>query len=562
MADGPIAGSDGVIPTYLPDDPWKTWALFEIWTGTTGANKYIAKALDYVRDPTTYQTWIVDHVDPVTYIPTLRLITPAAADQSVDDVNEVIYPYIGSLRAYYDKTTSPYTMSIDNRIMVPGSESKYGKVFLGSDTSDSGTVVSRVINNSGVVTSENITLEVVSGTNPTTGDTLYNMKSMPTFSVVDDIDDGEVVTAVFYTQAGVVTMMQQLVVVETTFVRPLSFGERYITSIQLDSPFISATDDTVIDMPMGVPISALNFQGVVNYSDGTSTTYPVDGTHFSLYGADARPTTVTGESIPLSLIYRLDTDERSYAINGSPNKTIGAAYTLKTTATNNSYAVKLYVYPVWGGSSVGYNTLKFYLLNLSRNIFQDVSSLITWDADEDAYDPLNYGSIQRRTVSIDLQTVSASFNDYTHSQVMDIILYGDATTTAVPWGVSQQGPDTLPYYTKYAVANLIDTNTVDIAVGTAGNANWLTRTYQSNWPLYDARLEGAAPDPTHVQVIYDGTTTEVAMEDWNDWKDAGVVIPTTVTTYTNLYLLFIKRITGSSDLLLSVSGQIILPYTA
>ena len=66
-----ITGLDGVQPLYDREAPWKIWALFEIWMGGTGGHKFIPKVKDYVVDTDTNVWYIVDHLDPVTMIPTL-----------------------------------------------------------------------------------------------------------------------------------------------------------------------------------------------------------------------------------------------------------------------------------------------------------------------------------------------------------------------------------------------------------------------------------------------------------------------------------------------------------
>jgi hypothetical protein len=38
-----IAGSDGVVPVYDPEAPWKMWAKGEIWDGTVGKSRYVPK---------------------------------------------------------------------------------------------------------------------------------------------------------------------------------------------------------------------------------------------------------------------------------------------------------------------------------------------------------------------------------------------------------------------------------------------------------------------------------------------------------------------------------------
>ena len=130
-----------------------------------GQGKHVGKVNDYVREPLEYNTWIIDHVDPVTLAPTLRVIKPKGLvfDLSTEDALFGVGPGTDAdtYRAYLNDTVFPHTMEIDKMLTIKGTMSKYCKVFLGANTSSTGEVISKVYDASGNYISDVVPLEMV-----------------------------------------------------------------------------------------------------------------------------------------------------------------------------------------------------------------------------------------------------------------------------------------------------------------------------------------------------------------------------------------------------------------
>src|SRR5690606_38246651 len=116
---------------------------------------------------------------------------------------------------------------------------------------------------------------------------------------VEELDDGELVTAVVYDDVGNAVSITRLLVKKTAFVRTVDESKRFVTGIHIESPFLSKSDPRVLEYPINMPIQALSLVGVVTYSDGGVKRMPIDGTKFSLYGLNNYIATILGQRIPL-----------------------------------------------------------------------------------------------------------------------------------------------------------------------------------------------------------------------------------------------------------------------
>ena len=119
--------------------------------------------------------------------------------------------------------------------------------------------------NSGNYLTDTIPLEVVAINSHDN----YAIKSIPPFKTTFNLEDGEIVTAVFYSDDGGVVSKRQLLVENTAFIRSQNASMRYISHINLECSFLSDPNSNVINYPVNLPVNSINMMGVVNYSDGS-----------------------------------------------------------------------------------------------------------------------------------------------------------------------------------------------------------------------------------------------------------------------------------------------------
>jgi hypothetical protein len=232
--------------------------------------------------------------------------------------------------------------------------------------------------------------------------------------------DGEIVTAVVYSDTGHVVSKRQLLVENTSFIRSLNVSQKYVSHISLECPFLSQSVDNTIEFPLNVPLNALNMMGVVHYSDGSTLKLPVNGSKFTMHGVDQYVSSIVGQRVDLVLSYALSDNEVAYANTNVNGRYVTEAYFLLTTNPNNSYSIKLFGYPYFIDENNGYQ-MRWWLFNLDRNISFEVTPFVRFSENTGPYDPKGYGYLQRKSVSLNLRDVSAAFKPFIHTQLVDIV---------------------------------------------------------------------------------------------------------------------------------------------
>lgn len=541
----PITGNDGHSPIYDPEGRWTWWGLHEIYLGEAGLKKFVPKISDYVMDSNNYTAYIVESLDPITLIPTLREIRPANMSFGFNE-SDVLFGVgpgtpADTYRVYIDKTVTPYKLTVEQRLYIPGSMSEYYKLFKGPVSANN--VISRLYDNNGTFLSDSIPLELASINNITNIAT----KIARPCSTIENLVDNEIVTFVAYSDEGHVVSQRQLLVTETSFIRSIDDSAKYVSHISLKSPFLSPTLDHLIEFPINVPLNALNVIGTVHYTDGSTKDYPANGVKFSLFGLDEYTSSIIGQEIPLVLRYLLSEDESAIVGITTDNHYVTEPYTIRTVNANNSYTVKLFGYPVWVDVNNGY-TMEWWLYNLDRNVIFNVTPFVIFDANTGAFNPKGYGVLQRKSVSINLRDVSGVFQPYTHVQLFDITLYGEPNNLATPWTVNHVSNDSLPAYGIELYATKIAPQTINISSGITDFSEWKTRLYDNIRPLLDRDIEINVPTPTHIAIMYKSSETILPISSWNQ----DITVGDTVDLYSSVKIKFIKR-TISGDLQLGIS---------
>lgn len=547
-----VAGTaDGIAPVYQPEARWCWWGLHEIFTGEHGENRYVPKLSDYVMDATTYTTYIVDHLDPVTLIPTLREIRPANMSFSLSETDVLFGVGPGTqadtYRVYLDKSVVPYVLAVDNRLKIGGSMASHAKIFRGSMLGNDGEVISKIYDSNGNFVSENVGLELVAIDSHIN----YSIKTVAVCHTTTDLPDGEIVTVVIYNAQGHVVSKRQLLVENTSFIRSLDASKKYVSHISLESPFLSATNDHVIDFPLNIPTNALNLTGVVHYSDGSMLKLPVDGTKFKMFGLEQYVSTIVGQNIGLVLSYTLAANEVAYAGVSSDNHYVTEPYSLITTNPNNSYTVKLFGYPRWIDVANGY-TMDWWLHNLDRNVFYNVTPYVSFSETTGAFNPKAYGIMQRKLVAINLRDISGAFKPFIHTQLVEITLNGAPDEAINPWLMSHESVTNRPAYGAGLYAKKIDSFSINLASDLTDYSTWLQHVYLRTYPLVDRTMEINPPTPTHFIVNQGNTTMEFPITDWNVNLGIGI----NVSLYTSINIHFIKR-SGNMDMKLATAVMMV-----
>lgn len=551
---GGVVGTDNVQPIYNPSGLWQEWNISDIYLGGVGANKHVPKIGDVVVTIAGAQITrqIVTDINPTTLVPTLQeeLQGDYSGDMPDEDLllSVSVPRFSDTYRLLVDKSVQPHRIMVDERCRIGVVNATGVKIYRGADISATGQVISQLYDPSGNYIGDTLGLVTLALENASN----IAIKSVAEGYTTANLVDNELVTAVIYASSGSVISHRQLLVENTSFIRPVSAPTKSIVGISLESPFLSTTDLGLIEVPYNLPMSSLDMVGVVHYSNGDSVRYPVDGQKFTIFGLDEYVSTQSGQILYPVLKYTLDGTEHTSVGTVADARSITKAYRIKTLAADGTYGVKLYPYPVWVDFVNGWR-LRWFLMNLSRNVWYDVTSHVVINAEYAPYNPIAYGQVQSLSVSVNLGAVNGIYQPYIHTQTVEIVLARQGTERLTPWMIGFT-PNQTPRYgiDVYATAKFINTNRYEVRVDFAQSTqtSWLDKLYHQTKPLYNTSTESAAPAPTHFAVMIDSSETIYPISQWNQT----LTINRALVNGSTIYVRFMRQL-GSEQLQLSIAGM-------
>jgi hypothetical protein len=422
----------------------------------------------------------------------------------------------------------------------------YAKIFLGTNVGPDGKCISFLYDNAGNFLTQNIPLEIADP------DPDVISKIVRVCHTNQSMRSGELVTVVIYDDSGTEVCREQLIVINTTFTRQIDAGQKYISEVTLESPFISENDDKLLEFPLNTPVDAFNMIGVVHYSDGSVNKMPVDQTKFSVFGLEDFISTVVGQSFPISLSYTLSPGEVTYNATTGEGKYITAPYEMTTVNQNGAFTVKLYCYPVWVDSIVGYQ-LKWFLYNLDRNLSYDVTGFVHFNNDSDIYNGKAYGLKQNLSVYINLRDVTPVFKSFIFNQTLSIVLKEVGTARTTNWTIAfEPYQDPLYGVNMHANARMITASNwiLRLDSGIANADTWLERVFYDGKPLVDYRREIKAPKPNFFAVVIGNDRFEFPINMWNQELSIG----RTLNINGTIFIEFFRRESGA-DIILGLGAM-------
>ncbi len=499
-----------VIPISNPQRGFQTWDLAQIYTGPSGTGAYVPNNNDLVVDFTSGFYQVTD-VDYTTGLSALTPWIPPNQNSGVIASDTLLGSAPGapseSYRCYINTSVTPYSLALDSALYVYSAKAAYCKVFLGTNISSTGTVISAQVDQNNNITTENLSLAIVQTANVNN----LAIANVNPGVCTQAMQDGELVTAVIYATDGTVLSYSKLLVADTNFNRPLNASTKYITGIELVSDFISSSNNQLLEIPINMLTQAIMLQGKVSYSDGTSVILPIDGNRFNLAGMNNYIASAVGQQVPLVLIYNFAPNEYGYMVNGVyPNRFIVADYSITTIAVAGAYSAKIYAVPRWN-IAAGQYSLSFFMYNLNRDAVYDVTPFVTMVAPS-TFNPSIYGTAQTITIRLNLNQVAPSFAYYIQSQIITLNIESNGNVPA--WWVqySPTGPQMAVggnYVANLSATGFVNSWNLDISCGLVNSAQWLTALYFNGQPVFNPTSETQAPTPNYVRIIIGSSYTAI-----------------------------------------------------
>lgn len=555
-----VVGTDGKVPIYNPEGRFQIYKLSEIFVGQQGEARYVPNVDDLVVDvsETTSSRWYRVVSLSVDLIPTLRPWgdIPQASLDSTDVLTGVGPNNINNNKfVYLDTSVTPHVLAVDARLSFKGTSAKFVRIVKSNGVGLTPSVISCFYDNSGNLLGNDVPLELV-GVN---GQTQRSEYTVPVCYTMEKLPDNEVVTVIAYSAAGHVVSHTDLYVRNTSFIRQRNLSTKYITHISMVTPFMSETDNKLINLPVNVPLQGLYPMGYVHYSDGSkSEPMPVDGTKFTLHGMSDYLATQVNQRIPVVLTYRLSEEEVVYGAERGEFVHVSQNYNIRTIQSSGAYNVKLFGFPEWQGDTQGYR-MRWWLYNSDRNMSKEVTDLVQLAINNEPWNPHLYGVVQSLNVQVNLNEVNPIYENWRHSQVVQVLLRRPGTERSTNWTIAFD-PGQSPAYGDNTHVKLEFINYNYYKLNLAGTAQtrdeWLEMLYKRAKPIWDGNREMEAPLPTHFRIKIGNTVLERPISEWN-------------LTHSVLNGLEVNRLvviewiskTPETDLELGVSGVIAYPGT-
>ena len=503
-------------PEKNPNRRFSQWAKSEVYTGPSGTGAYVPNPFDLVWDRLTgmYEVASVDYTTGLSILSPIN-ICKTGMGATEEDALLSIGPGAAS-EAYVllvDTSVIPHVVKFDHRFFIPGSEAAYVKIFKGTNVTGDGIVISAMFNVAGQMISENIPLE-----------SFYNNQTLQrpmTGYLTQAVPSGELVSVVVYDRDGGRYQTYRMVVSLTNSIRDLNAEYSYVTGIELVSDFISPTDANLLEIPQNMNLDATLIRGRVSHLGKPSTVLPIDGSKFVLHGMNSYIATVPNQEGDLVLTYKLGNNENGYGTTS--DGLITKAYRIKTTNVDLRYTMKLFAVPMWASNLW---TLRWFLYNLDRSMFFDVSDKVMVATGGTAYDgdPSNK-NVQELRYAVNWNQVAVGNGYNYHVQTLKVknnapgseplSLAGDGNIRSyVTIGYS----DDLEFFGKelsakaYPKPSQPSRTNLSLANGYNDLAEWLDAHYYGLLPLHLDAAEIQPPMPTHVRLSCDGFYRVVDIE--------------------------------------------------
>ncbi len=536
------------------DREQRIWFMNQIFTGKPGTGLHCPNVNDLILDLTS-GWYLVTTIDITTGLSQYIPWTLPAVTQNNVVIDQLLGVGSGmqseSWRVYIDTRQMPFSMQIDGRLHLYRSDADHYKVFLGTDITDNGIVVSAYYSPSGEFIGENIPLEHV-GNDDINNFAIWAPKAGNTNR---RLNNGEVVTVVLYNAVGHKLSHSTMLVENTSLVRRTAAGRKQIRSIGIKSSYVSDADPSQLVVPINIDVRTITLIGVVRYNTGEEMEVPIvmDGTgKMSLHGLRWYSPTIQSHPHKLTLSYRLSEDEYSLEHGITENGYITEAFTIKAVAADNAYSVRLYAFPTWN-SPAGRYDLDFWLFNIDRDVYYRVPrSVVEIPDNEVAFDGSDFVSRQRLKFGVLLSNVDPIFSAHRFTQAAEIALNKAGNENGDKWQVKCD-PAQAKFFGAGVVAKnrFINTNLsgLKLDVGATDVDDWLSKLYYPLNHLFDDTSEVQAPEPTHF-IIH--TKTREYPFALSQWKQEFPIF-NDVSVGETIYIRWIRE-TANAQLQLGVTG--------
>ncbi len=429
-------------------------------------------------------------------------LTEGIVDLTVSDLSSVAMILVRN-------SVSPVMAAIHIGLPLESSNFiSYGKVYLGTDINDLDAVVSRRYDTDGVVTDTKVTI---------TADTLNsNVYLADWFNLDRMVTDKAMGTFVAYGSDDLPLFKYTIIFRVSDSLVNYASTELFITDLVLESVNLNPVNDKEILVKRGFVNSTFNPRvfKVFNNSDQreeisiTSSSLVLEGWGGYILGRE-------NDVYPLSVQYKLASNEVSDMISDESGTVITSSYTIRVIDDVDTTNYKLYPVLTWDTDEEGYS-LRFFMYDSTYKTAVDATDLVSLSTPLSGYDYINK---QTFNYSLNLLEAGITQEESFARGSFAIRLYSDPMDMTTPFAIYMIPTDEERYYGAALRTRCVydlDVYTITIDSDYTTYEEWLDNVYYKLLPAYDSNTNTQAPAPTKCDVTIDGDmVTFDILTQWN-----------------------------------------------
>jgi len=420
--------------------------------------------------------------------------------------NQPLYQPHVCEKIYLDTSVTPFTMSIDDRYIIPGTDATNCKLFKGTNTGGTGVVLSQTFNPEGRLISENVDLEQIYDNNNT-------WKRPKVFHTNWRLDDNEICTLVIYSADGGVMGEHYFTIKNSNLIRRNDKSQVSITGITLVSSMLSPTDDFLLLLPVNVPVVNGDFRAKLHYSDGSNNIIRIDGNKCVISGLGNFNVGVPNLTTNLVLTYYPDVEEPTLNVNNPLLRNISSIYRVKSVQADPATMFQIFVCPYYNHETEKFNN-KYYLLGMLYSLLIEIPNDVLTITGDSSYDKLSEELTYHLSLAVS-DLIPETLLGVRVTQVTKVT-FGDINERGANFLIDYLGQNNQYGDGVYAEYSDLGNYAMSVKSGCITPQQWLNKLYRPLNTLYDETLRLSAPDPTHFRIKYKGITSDVKLLD--DWK--------------------------------------------
>lgn len=504
-----------------------TWNMSSIYNGVDpivpGVSNFVVPAINDYIDKIVNNTIIKYRVTNVKdLIATYERVYSDAETDSVVDLTTT--DLSATTVVLIRNSISPILAAIHIGLPIETNiDVAYGKLFVGYDIDNVSSVVSRTLDNDGVVINDRIKV-----TKDAINNNVYRASQFHIDRIIDDKSMG---TLVFYGYDDMPIFKYTIVYREVDHLINFSDTELFITELVLETPLLNPAKSKEILVEKGFLNASFNPRVFKVFNTGqreeislTSRFLKLEGWGNYIYGEE-------NDVFPLSVQYTLADNEKSDLVSDELGETITEAYTVRVTDTAGSVNYKIYPTVTWDNDAAIYN-VKYYLYDSTYKTTVDVTTKIELSNQFSGY---NFADKQLFNYSLDLNDIGISTGDEYCSGSFAIRLFAKPMDATTPFSVYMVPNDEIRYYGESLRTRITlngSATILSIDSDYTQYEEWLDNVYYKLLPAYESDTHDKAPEPTHVDVyVGDDLITLDILNQWNlggRWVNDVPDYPTTV----------------------------------